>query len=276
METLQPDTPLVNRVVPSPNHNERRGGTPDCPRQPDMLVLHYTGLKADDARAWRARPGACALAWLCNPAAEVSSHYLVEEDGEIIQLVSETQRAWHAGVSSWMGDTDLNSAAIGIEIANLGHEGGLPDFPPKQIKAVIALCADIARRRKIPQARVLGHSDIAPGRKADPGEKFPWAQLYIAGAGHWVEPVTPDLPGDSLLPGDTGPAVSALRHQLRQYGYGLPDADAYDTMTEQTVLAFQRHFRPQKCDGIADASTRATLRKLLENLPAATQSRHDT
>ncbi len=266
METFQPDSGLVAQVRPSPNCNARRGEGPGEPRKPDMLVLHYTGVKPDDALAWRTRPGQSALAWLCNPESQVSSHYLVEDNGDIFQLVPESQRAWHAGISSWMGEADLNSASVGVEIVNIGHDGGLPDFPSRQINAVISLCRDIASRWEIEPWRILGHSDIAPGRKFDPGEKFPWDQLYTAGVGHWRDPPPPDFPGGVLRPGEKGPRVAALRQQLAGFGYGLGPGDEYDAETEQVVLAFQRHFRPQKCDGIADASTRVALQNLLAGI----------
>src|SRR5256886_17481608 len=154
---LRPDSSVVAEVRPSPNHGERQGIL-------DMIVLHYTGMT--DNRA--------ALTQLCDPASEVSAHYVVMPDGYIIQLVAEARRAWHAGVSSWAGNTDINSCSIGIEIANPGHDHGYPDFPRRQIAAVTALCRSIFTRHKIPADRVLGHSDVAPARKQDPGEKFPW------------------------------------------------------------------------------------------------------
>jgi N-acetylmuramoyl-L-alanine amidase len=143
-------------VIPSPNHDERKLGV-------DLLLLHYTGMKtAADARAR-----------LIDPAAKVSSHYLVDEDGGIAQLVPEARRAWHAGLSSWKSVTDINSCSVGIEIVNPGHEFGYRDFPEAQIEAVIALCRDIVARHSIPARRVLAHSDVAPARKEDPGERFP-------------------------------------------------------------------------------------------------------
>ncbi|MCC2112049.1 MAG: N-acetylmuramoyl-L-alanine amidase, partial [Hyphomicrobiales bacterium] len=153
---------------PSPNFGPRRGG-----RAPDMILLHYTGMDDDDE----------ALDWLCDPRSEVSAHYFVGADGTIVQLVDEAQRAWHAGEGSWGGEDDINSLSIGIEIANAGHEFGLPGFPAPQIAAVIALCGAITARHGIRPERVLGHSDVAPGRKADPGEKFPWKDLAAAGIG---------------------------------------------------------------------------------------------
>lgn len=262
MEAFTPDSISVDRVCPSPNCNERRGGAAEGIRAPDMLVLHYTGVHSGAAAAWVNEPGACALAWLCNPQAQVSAHYLVDLNGEIVQLVPEAKRAWHAGVSDWAGESDLNSASIGVEIVNLGHDYGLPDFPPAQIDAVIALCQDILRRNLIAPERVLAHSDIAPDRKADPGEKFPWNQLYEKGIGCWVRPAPLHETGPRLVPGDRGEAVAALRRDLAAHGYGLPVTDEYDNLCQAVVLAFQRHFRPERCDGIADASTRETLREL--------------
>ncbi len=272
MDTFRADSRLVSTVCPSPNRNARKGGTGDGPRAPDLLILHYTGLKTDALEAWCAAPGAEALAWLCAPEAQVSSHYLIEIDGKIAQLVPEAERAWHAGVSSWKGETDINSASIGIEIVNTGHEGGLPAYPDVQIAAVSALSADICARWQIRPERVLAHSDIAPGRKADPGEHFPWNQLHKAGVGHLVPPQPVTSPGERLAPGDSGQAVRALRAALAAYGYGLPVTDVYDTLAQDVVRAFQRHFRPQCCDGIADAGTLATLRELSAALAGAREA----
>jgi N-acetylmuramoyl-L-alanine amidase len=163
----------------------------------------------------------------------------------------------------WGGVADVNSRSIGIEIANPGHDHGYPDFPAPQIEAVTALCRDIVGRHRIPPAHVLGHSDIAPLRKQDPGEKFPWERLYEAGIGHWVVPAPLDRTGPKLTRGDVGAAVTALQTALRTYGYGLEPADRYDALTEAVVRAFQRHFRPALVDGIADASTIATLENLI-------------
>jgi N-acetylmuramoyl-L-alanine amidase len=232
------------RVAASPNHNERKQAI-------DMIVLHYT-----------AQTGADALARLCDPAAKVSSHYLVYEDGRVDQLVPEARRAWHAGVSVWDGERDNNSRSIGIEIVNLGHDHGCPDFPSAQIDAVIALCRDVIARHRIRAERVLAHSDIAPARKIDPGEKFPWDRLAAAGVGLWVEPA-PIADGPTLAPGDQGQEVEQLQMMLARYGYGLAISRLYDAMTRDVVAAFQRHFRPARIDGIADASTIDTLRRLL-------------
>src|ERR1035438_2816744 len=152
--------------APSPNFDARTA-------PPDMIVLHYTGMPT----------GAEALARLRDPLAKVSAHYLVEEDGRIFVMVPEGRRAWHAGVSFWKGQRDLNGVSIGVEVVNPGHEFGYRPFPDVQIAAVIGLIADIRTRWSVPDNRILGHSDIAPARKKDPGELFPWDRLARAGQG---------------------------------------------------------------------------------------------
>lgn len=264
MSEFAPDSFLVSGIHASPNFGARNG----CDRA-DSIILHYTGLRLGDAEAaWRSDPGGQALQWLINPVAQVSSHYLIFEDGRIVQLVAEAQRAWHAGRSSWAGVTDMNSHSIGIEIANAGHDGGLPAFPDVQIDAVIALCRDISERRRIAPERILAHSDIAPGRKIDPGERFPWDRLYAEGVGHWVEPV-PISGGRFLAQGDEGQPVEALQAMFAMYGYGATVTGVFDPETEQIVAAFQRHFRPSRVDGIADSSTILTLRNLIAALEAS-------
>lgn len=235
----------------SPNFGPRRDGM-----RPDMVVLHYTGMTS----------GMGAELWLCNPESEVSSHYIVHEDGRIVQMVREADRAWHAGRSSWRGVTDVNSCSIGIEIANPGHEFGYPDFPQAQIEAVIALCAGIGMRHGVAAERVLAHSDVAPGRKRDPGERFPWPALHAAGIGHLVEPA-PIRGGRFLTPGESGEPVEALQSMLALYGYGLEITGFFDAATHSVVEAFQRHFRPSLIDGVADRSTIETLHRLLSALP---------
>jgi len=239
---------VVAEVRPSPNHGERKDG-----RRPDMILFHYTGMP-DTAEA---------LERLCTPSSEVSAHYLVCEDGRIVQMVEESRRAWHAGVASWAGETDINSRSIGIEIANPGHDYGYPDFPKRQIAAVTALCRSIATRHTIAPPHVLAHSDVAPSRKQDPGEKFPWRTLYDSGVGHWVQPAPIGKNGGVLGLGDRKEAVTALQEALSRYGYGVAVTGTYDSVTYDVVTAFQRHFRPERIDGIADESTRATLRELL-------------
>lgn len=250
MSGFLPDHPHADVRV-SPNFGPRREGM-----KPDMIVLHYTGMETGDG----------AEAWLCNPASEVSSHYLVHEDGRIVQMVREGDRAWHAGKSSWGGQSDINSCSVGIEIVNPGHAFGYPSFPDRQIDAVIALCRGIIGRHSIAAERVLAHSDVALGRKIDPGEKFPWRNLHEAGVGHWVAP-SPRNGRLALRPGDAGSAVEELQSMLALYGYGVEITGQYDAQTETTVQAFQRHFRSRCVDGLADSSTLSTLRRLIASLP---------
>ena len=217
------------------------------------------------------KTGAEALARLCDPQAEVSCHYFIWETGDIVQMVPEGRRAWHAGLSSWAGFNDLNSRSIGIEIVNSGHDwlgqsGELPDFPDVQIAALIRLCADILLRHPIKPHAVLAHSDIAPGRKCDPGEKFPWDRLAKAGIGHWVAPA-PISAGVSYGLGDEGQPIRALQALLGVYGSDLTMTGVYDEATKRVVEAFQRHFRPALVDGRADLSTLQTLRDLVAALP---------
>ncbi|MGQ7793555.1 peptidoglycan recognition protein family protein [Faunimonas sp. B44] len=240
--------PIERRA--SPNSGARTCGPTD------ILLIHYTGMP--DAEQ--------ALAWLCNPASGVSCHFFVFEDGRIVQLVPESRRAWHAGASRWAGESDVNSRSIGIEVANPGHDGGSPPFPERQIEALTALCRTLVGRHPIPPRKVLAHSDVAPGRKLDPGERFPWAHLAAAGIGHWCEPAPIDG-GPALGPGATGAAVERLQALLALYGYGIGVTGAYDARTEAVVAAFQRHFRPALVDGVADRSTIETLRRLISALP---------
>src|ERR1700674_3374662 len=205
MQEFAPDSRFTRQVRPSPNHDERARATAI-----DILLLHYTGMATT----------AAAIERLCDPSAKVSSHYVIDEHGEILQLVPEARRAWHAGLSSWEGVTDINSRAIGIEVGNPGHDFGYPDFPEPQIEAVIALSGDIVARHPIRADRVLAHSDVAPRRKLDPGEKFPWQRLHRANIGAWVEPA-PLRSAAALGPGDTGPKVTELQSALRRYGYGI-------------------------------------------------------
>ena len=250
-----PDSKLVSDVAPSPNHDERAGA-----RAPDMILLHYTGMQSALAALARLRDG--------SGSERVSAHYFVDEDGTIAQLVPEARRAWHAGDAFWDGESDINSRSIGIEIVNPGHEFDYPDFPPHQVDAVIALCRDIVGRRSIRADRVLAHSDVAPARKQDPGEKFPWEKLHKAGVGHWVAPARiTDAPRLSV--GDRNEIVSLLQAQLARYGYGTSTTGEYDAATRDVVAAFQRHFRPARIDGVADGSTLTTLTDLLAARPTA-------
>jgi len=236
------------RVVqrPSPNFNERVGVD-----GPDILLMHYTGMQSCEAAVQR----------LTDPAARVSSHYTIDEDGTVYVHVDESLRAWHAGVSHWRGETDINSRSIGIEIVNPGHEFGYRAFPDVQIDAVIELSKGILSRHPIPPRNVIAHSDIAPGRKEDPGELFPWSRFAGEGIGIWVEAQA--VSGESLSPGDRSDAVRALQIDLAAYGYGIDPTGDYEARTRDVVIAFQRHFRPATFDGVADAQTRDVLRRLL-------------
>jgi N-acetylmuramoyl-L-alanine amidase len=247
---LKKDTNLPATVHPSPNHGERKG------RVVDSIILHYTGTPDSEI----------ALARLCDPKSDVSTHYLVLEDGQILQLVPEERRAWHAGRGYWAGERDMNSVSIGIEIANSGHDGGTPPYLAEQIETVIRLCLDITARQKISPQRVLAHSDLAPDRKCDPGEYFPWATLAKHGVGHYVDPY-PIEEGPRLARGAQGLEIESLQSMFAIYGYGLNITGLYGTKTEQVVAAFQRHFRQALVDGIADRSTIETLRKLLAARP---------
>lgn len=210
----------------SPNFNSR-DGTPV-----DMLVIHYTGMQT------------CleALERLCDPEAEVSAHYLIEEDGKVHQLVDETERAWHAGVSSWRGKTDINNRSVGIELVNPGHEWGYREFPVPQMKSLIHLAKQIVDRHDIPARNVVGHSDVAPARKLDPGEFFDWPTLARNGLGIW--------PDGENLP-DACETYDVMRY-LADIGYDIDNEPA-------AIAAFQRHFRRRRFDGKADEETRRTI-----------------
>jgi N-acetylmuramoyl-L-alanine amidase len=236
--------PLVIRDRPSPNYAERGG-----PRI-DMLVLHYTGMPSAEA----------ALQRLCDPAARVSAHYLLAEDGLVWRLVPEARRAFHAGISCWCGETDLNHVSIGIEIVNPGHEWGYRPFPEAQMKAVLRLCHAILARHPIPPDRILGHSDIAPDRKADPGELFDWARLAAAGVGIWPPPAGERGRGRGIGVVERAAALA----DLAAIGYGVdPDNDAV------ALAAFQRRFRPQRWDGKLDGETAIRLAEVRAAYDAA-------
>jgi len=219
------------RERPSPNFGPRAAGI-------DMLVLHYTGM----------RTAAAALARLCAPASQVSAHYLVDEDGAIWRLVDEAQRAWHAGVASWRGRSDVNGASIGIELVNPGHEWGYRPFPEGQMAALEELCHDILARQPIPPRHVLAHSDVAPLRKQDPGEKFDWRRLARAGIGRF--PAAPAAVPDT---------IAATQRLLAAIGYAVPASGSADAETTLVVTAFQRRYRPSRCDGVADVETRGLI-----------------
>lgn len=230
---------------PSPNHDARPAGQPV-----ELLIVHYTGMKGCEP----------ALLRLCDPAAKVSAHWLIDEDGTIYAMVAEQRRAWHAGISRWRGAGDINARSIGVELVNPGHEWGYRPFPEPQMAAFEDLALDIAARHGIPAAGVLGHSDVAPARKSDPGELFDWARLARRGLGLWPGPdfrVSPGAP--DLAPGQAGSAVLDLQLGLDAIGYWIEGSGVYDRQTEQAVTAFQRHFRPLRVDGVADAETTSLI-----------------
>ncbi len=246
------DTRLRARWRAAANFEPRRGGL-----RPTILLLHYTGMSSAEK----------AINWLCVPESRVSCHYLIDEHGRITQMVAEEMRAWHAGEAIWAGETDINSASIGIEIQNSGHGLDYTDFPDVQMLAVEALSIDIMARHGIARERVLAHSDVAPHRKCDPGEKFDWARLAGHGVGHWVEPSR--IEGDAgFAVGDEGPEISRLQSNLAAYGYGVPLTGHFCDSTCEVVTAFQRHFRPALVSGRADHSTIDTLERLLRALPS--------
>jgi N-acetylmuramoyl-L-alanine amidase len=244
---MQPDTFLEAVCCPALNYERRRDGM-----RPFILLLHYTGMESAEK----------AIGWLCAAESRVSCHYMIDEAGAITQMVSEAMRAWHAGDSYWAGETDINSASIGIEIHNPGHGLNYRPFPEAQMQAVQALCLDIVGRHRIRREHVLAHSDVAPWRKRDPGEKFDWGRLASVGLGLWVEPVR--IEGDAGFGlGDEGAEIAALQQGLAEYGYRCEPSGLFDEATEFVVTAFQRHFRPALVNGRADHSTIDTLGRLL-------------
>ena len=245
---FEPDSRLVGDVHVSPNTGERRGGL-----APTILIMHYTGMAS----------AAQAIDWLSRPQSKVSCHYVIDEAGRITQMVPERLRAWHAGVAHWAGENDINSASIGIEIQNPGHEDGYQLFSRAQMRAVRDLSIDIIGRRGIAPERVLAHSDVAPLRKIDPGERFDWRWLARAGVGHWV-PAVPRRAGDKAAPDDS--MLAAMSSMLAEYGYGVGVDGASGPDVAPVVGAFQRHFRPSCVDGRVDRSTLATLERLLDAL----------
>lgn len=244
---------------PSPNFDART-------RPIDLVVLHYTGMQ-DAETALRRLTDPAPVAgdypgpWQAPdvlpdaPLPRVSAHYVVGEGGEVYSLVAEEHRAWHAGASSWEGEGDVNARSVGIEIVNGGHDFGLPDFPPAQIESLILLLQEIfARWPQLDARRVVAHSDIAPERKADPGEKFPWRRLAEAGVSIWPEHVAVQLSSDD--------PISDVQQQLALIGYDVKQSGAMDSQTKAALVAFQRRFRPANIDGVADDETRYLLMAL--------------
>jgi N-acetylmuramoyl-L-alanine amidase len=244
---------VASITLASPNQDDR----PNQDNRPnggviDMIVLHYTGMPT--ARA--------ALDRLRDPAAKVSSHYLVDEDGTVWSLVPEARRAWHAGVSHWRGHDGLNDRSIGIEIVNPGHEWGYRDFPALQTAVVCDLCLDILSRHNVPARNIVAHSDIAPDRKQDPGELFDWEGLARNGVGLWPDPMP-----DAVRPDAVVPDLALVRAALRTIGYQLAAEGGMDAPLASVLRAFQRHWRPEAITGTADAATLARLLSVSRLVP---------
>lgn len=238
------------RYARSPNHGPRTGGVID------MLVLHYTGMRSAQE----------ALQRLCDKESDVSAHWLVEEDGTLHALVPEDRRAWHAGVSSWRGRTDINSRSIGVEIVNPGHEFGYRPFPEAQMEAVVDLCrAILTRHPTIPARNVVGHSDVAPLRKEDPGELFDWKRLAAGGIGLWPVPA-------EAVPTAQPESIHQVQDALARIGYATPRSGQLDDPTHRAIVAFQRHYRPADLSGIPDAETWALLTALRDMVEAGAET----
>lgn len=268
---LAADSVFVDHLRPSPNYGKRAAG-----KRIDMVLLHYTGMPAGRGLDMAER----AIRWLEAPRSQVSAHYVVAEDGAVTQMVAEEERAWHAGRSFWQGESDINSVSIGIEIAHPGHPfdtATLPDvepgeavaphpgyraFAPEQIERVIALTADIVARHGLDPRRVFAHSDVAPDRKGDPGELFPWKEFFNAGLGWWAHP-EPLGVDSSPFPGAGAAEADAVPVLLARVGFRVAPGGEFDETTRRAITAFQRHWRPERVDGYADRSTVATLRRLL-------------
>jgi len=240
---------IINRDHPSPNFNERPDG---C--KPDMVILHYTGMES----------GESALKRLCDPSAEVSAHYLVEEDGRVFELVPPEKRAWHAGVSHWQGRNNLNHYSIGIEIVNPGHDFGYRDFPMVQTASVLDLIKHLDAAFEIPGHNYIGHSDIAPTRKMDPGEKFPWGLLADEGFGIWSDVDGVDLSRIHVAADKV--ETTLLQQDLKALGYGIEVTGDYDDMTRSCVTAFQRHWRPASVTGDYDVGTKTILCAIVNDI----------
>jgi N-acetylmuramoyl-L-alanine amidase len=245
---FEPDSRLVADVHAAANVGPRKNGV-----RPTILIMHYTGMASAPK----------AIDWLARAESKVSCHYVIDTDGRVTQLVPEALRAWHAGVAYWAGILDVNSASIGIEIQNPGHEDGYHPFPRPQMRAVRDLALDIQQRNDVAPERILAHSDVAPLRKIDPGEKFDWRWLAAAGVGHWVQPISIRRENRSSADHQRDVQASSM---LAAYGYGVGVPGASGPDLAPVVRAFQRHFRPQLVDGVVDHSTLLTLERLLNGL----------
>ena len=237
----------------SPNFDYRRGG-----QKPEMVIIHYTGM-TDNQEAIRR---------LCDPRSIVSTHYVIDDIGECLQLVDENNRAWHAGVSSWAGNDDINSCSIGVELCNPGHEHGYKCFPEKQMATLLRLGGDILARHSILPQFVLGHSDVAPTRKFDPGEFFDWRRLAKHGIGMWPDqsPAADEHTIRETNCDADDRDVSLLQGKLARFGYGIEITGRYDEQTALVVMAFQRHFRQNSITGVLDMECEFILDNLLVQL----------
>lgn len=245
---------MAQRIIelPSPNQDPR----PAEIQSIDTLVLHYTGMQS----------AAAALDRMRDPEFKVSAHWCIGEDGTVWRLVPEEMRSWHSGLSYWAGRQLVNDFSIGIELVNPGHEFGYRPFPGAQMDALIELCLAIQSRHPILPGNVVGHADVAPFRKNDPGELFDWARLARAGIGVWPENVAePDPAHTTVQPGDTGGGVGRQQARLFDIGYGINVDAHYGDETSAVVRAFQRHFRQAHVDGVLDGCTQTILQHLHEN-----------
>ena len=244
----------------SPNCDERL--PPEGHDKPviDTIILHYTGMESAEA----------ALERMCDPDAEVSAHYMIDEQGKVFELVAPEKRAWHAGVSFWQGRNGLNHTSIGIELVNPGHDLGYLGFPEAQIESLLALLRSLRDKFDIPANRYLGHSDVAPGRKVDPGEKFPWQRLSEEGFGVW-----PTSRCDATLTnkktilakkGMMGSEIASLNKLLVLAGYSVPVNEEFSQMTADALAAFQRHWHQEGVHGYLDESTLVVLKDIAKRL----------
>lgn len=232
---------------PSPSYDNRGEAV-------SMIVLHYTGMPSTDA----------SLGRLCNSMSQVSCHYLVGETGNVFRLVNEDRRAWHAGEAHWRGETDINARSIGIELQNPGHQGGYKNFADPQIHMLIDMLRDILSRYDIPARNIVGHAEIAPMRKDDPGERFPWQRLAESDIGLW-HGLSTNAGGASVDWSDIA-AVTELQEKLIALGFDLVPYGTYSTETEAAVKAFQRHWQQGHASGMADQQTVAILDALLDKI----------
>lgn len=257
MEKTVSDALTPENVVrfPSPNWNERPCEPKSGKAVIDTVILHYTGMQT----------GQEALERLCSADAEVSAHYLIEENGDIYLLVDPERRAWHAGVSAWQGRHNMNDTSIGIELVNPGHEHGYRAFPECQVERLEALLGYLKARFDIPTNRFVGHSDVSPDRKQDPGELFPWRRLADQGFGVWANCTTKDatiIAKEAMVSAEC-PALNVL---LATIGYSVPQGEIFSRGTFMALSAFQRHWRPSNVDGQLDSETKAVLLEIAEKI----------